>query len=193
LCPPQSLVCLAASARCIREVSVGSQSRITDRGVSTLAEEAGERLTSLSCPNTEVSSRGLEAVGAHCSKLQRINCNRCKGVTDAGLKALAKGCPDLRHVNAAVCRLTGLGVRALAACLELRTLDVTACRIPQGLGAPLETAPLQAAITHLAKKCPRLDRVDSDFSLSFWQRDFSPAHALLIARRNNIRKGNGKL
>lgn len=58
-------------------------------------------------------------------------------MTDVGLAAVARGCPNLRHLNASGClRLTDASVRVLAtrAGGGLRVLDITGCRRVRGEG-----------------------------------------------------------
>lgn len=58
-------------------------------------------------------------------------------MTDAGLAAVARGCPGLRRLNAAGCmRLTDSSVFVLAvrAGGGLRALDVSGCRRVRGGG-----------------------------------------------------------
>lgn len=58
-------------------------------------------------------------------------------MTDVGIAAVARGCPNLRHLIAGGCvRVTDASVRVLAARAGggLRVLDVTGCRRVRGTG-----------------------------------------------------------
>ena len=50
-----------------------------------------------------------------CTRVESVNLAYCPEVTDAGVQALAKHCPDLESVNLACCfKVTDVGVQALA-------------------------------------------------------------------------------
>lgn len=60
-------------------------------------------------------------------------------MTDVGLAAIARGCPNLRHLSASGCvRLADASMRVLAALAGggLRVLDVSGCRRVRGKEAP---------------------------------------------------------
>ena len=46
-----------------------------------------------------VSERVCEVVARRCCSLRQASLMACKGLTDAGLAAIAQGCPDLRHLS----------------------------------------------------------------------------------------------
>lgn len=49
-------------------------------------------------------------------------------ITDSSIKALAKNCPDLRHVYLVDCpRLTDLTLKALSSCKNLVVLNIADC------------------------------------------------------------------
>eukprot|EP00899_Mesostigma_viride_P025647 jgi/Mesvir1/6267/Mv19976-RA.1 len=79
-----------------------------------------------------VSDRGLlSLVTVGCPRLRHVNFRHCRGVTDAGISALARGCPLLEHVNLAGCkRVMDAGVQAVGEhCPRLRYLNVSCCRV----------------------------------------------------------------
>lgn len=55
-------------------------------------------------------------------------------ITDSAVKAIAKSCPELRHVFIADCpRLTDLALKALSGCKYLIVLNIADC-VRYGLG-----------------------------------------------------------
>ena len=61
-------------------------------------------------------------------KYQRIFFPGNSRITDSAVKALAKGCPELKHVFIADCpRLTDLSLKALSSCKHLIVLNIADC------------------------------------------------------------------
>ena len=58
-----------------------------------VAAAAGRHLTSLRADGCSVSDAVLGALGTHCCGLGTLSLVGCRGVTDAGLAAVAAGCP----------------------------------------------------------------------------------------------------
>lgn len=58
-----------------------------------VAAAAGRHLTSLRADGCSVSDAVLGALGTHCGALGTLSLVGCRGVTDAGLAAVAAGCP----------------------------------------------------------------------------------------------------
>jgi hypothetical protein len=58
-----------------------------------VAAAAGRHLTSLRADGCSVSDAVLGALGTHCGGLGTLSLVGCRGVTDAGLAAVASGCP----------------------------------------------------------------------------------------------------
>ena len=62
-----------------------------------------------------------QALAQNCSQLQLLNVGWCELITDAGVTALAVGCPDLRVVDFCGClRITG-SVRIFKTILSFET------------------------------------------------------------------------
>ncbi|CAB4012185.1 F-box LRR-repeat 13-like, partial [Paramuricea clavata] len=61
-------------------------------------------------------------------RLQKIQIEANNRITDSAVKAIAKSCPELRHVFIADCpRLTDLSLKALASCKYLIVLNIADC------------------------------------------------------------------
>jgi hypothetical protein len=59
---------------------------------------------------------------------QEVDLSGCQCITNAGIKALAKSCANLRSVNVSSCfELTDGALRALATCHQLRAVNACGC------------------------------------------------------------------
>ena len=69
------------------------------------------------------------AVDMHRRPIQSLNIHYCAKITDAGVKAVASGCPRLQSLVISGCdKITDAGIIALATgCPRLQSLDISAC------------------------------------------------------------------
>lgn len=58
-----------------------------------VAASSGGCLRVLAANGCSMSDAVLSAIGRHCSQLRALSLVGCRGVTDAGLTAVAVGCP----------------------------------------------------------------------------------------------------
>ncbi|KAJ1446630.1 hypothetical protein M885DRAFT_236723 [Pelagophyceae sp. CCMP2097] len=138
----QALRYAAAGLRRLAFVSVAQNEHVGDVGVCTLAKHCRrlEVLDVSGCPR--VGDRSLKALGRHCHGLRVLIAPRCGSdtlgptlqrtvveFTDAGARALARGCSRLASLNVAGARrLSEAAFGELAtACRALGTLDCTGC------------------------------------------------------------------
>ena len=75
---------------------------------------------------------------------------RCTGITDLGISAIARGCPDLEMINVAYCKeITDYSFRSLSKCSRLNTIESRGCPLITSLGL--------AAIAIGCKQLTKLD------------------------------------
>ena len=90
---------------------------IDDDGIKSLSScESLRRLDLNSDPkgyHHQVTTVGIQALGASCKYLQHVGLRRCLDVDDAAIVALANGCPLLRRMN--ICGLVLISDLALDA------------------------------------------------------------------------------
>eukprot|EP00899_Mesostigma_viride_P024458 jgi/Mesvir1/5197/Mv15329-RA.1 len=126
--------------------------RVTDAGVTVLAQHA-RRLTSLdlSCC-ARVSDTGVGQLAANCPQLECLCLCDCQLVTDAGIWFLAERCAQLEYLDVAGCDVTDGSIRAVAArCRGLRYMGLASCPVGDG------------ALRAVAAYCPRLISLDVNF------------------------------
>eukprot|EP00899_Mesostigma_viride_P019793 jgi/Mesvir1/27815/Mv07495-RA.1 len=124
-------------------------------------------------------TRVLRQVGDKCRRLRALDLERCGGVTDEGIIAVAAGCPELEHLNMACCNVTDASVSAIAArCARLKFLKVAGCA---GVS--------DASITLLASRCPLLEylevsgcRAVTDASITLLARSCPNLRCLLLGK-----------
>lgn len=122
---------LAWEPRLWTSIVLGSEHLPVDQGLRTLF-----RLLSRDTPGV-------------CSAVERICLSGCLLLTDSGLSAVARRCPQLRTLEVRGCsQVTDVGVsEVVTRCLNLSRLDVTGCyqvtsvRPRPGGGGPAEVAP----------------------------------------------------
>jgi EIN3-binding F-box protein len=135
----ESVAFLVERCKELRSVCLHGCNRVTDGGIKAIAN---------SCPDLEkliledlpwsrhycnITDECFIIVGQKCSKLVDISiaytCITEIGVTDVGIAALARGCPQLRRFSARGClSISTAGITALShGCKDLRTIDFSMC------------------------------------------------------------------
>jgi hypothetical protein len=81
--------------------------------------------------NDGVSDVGLQALARGCPNLTDLSLIRCRQVTDAGLLALARGCLLLAQLDLSYCNfVTSVGVNHLAkSCHDMTDLNLAHCKL----------------------------------------------------------------
>ena len=117
----------------LETVILDYMSKIDDDGVMVLAA-ACPRLTTLSIASMKrLTDAAISAVAAGCPRLERLEANMCTRLTDASLSALA-ACANLTALNVAMAAsISDAGVQALAAgCPRLALLNLAYCKVAGG-------------------------------------------------------------
>ncbi|GBG30328.1 F-box/LRR-repeat protein 2 [Hondaea fermentalgiana] len=127
-----SIRVVAAGCSSLRHVSLEGCTQVSDGSLSELAR-CCKSLRTLKLKNCaklcEFGDKALVEIGQSCSKLREIDLSGCEHVRDAGVRALAHGCPGLKVFRASGCgQLTGASLRALArGCPALESLGLGEC------------------------------------------------------------------
>ncbi len=130
-CLPDSDATLAALAvACPRLHTVDVAGALSDAAFVALVS-ACPLLRALRISGCEgVTNTTLVAVGAHATKLNHLCVQGCRGVTDEGMCAVARGCPQLRTISLARTGATDVSIWAMATmCRELRSVDASDCLV----------------------------------------------------------------
>lgn len=89
-----------------------------------------------------------ELAGKVGSQLRYLSVAKCKLVTDAGLKMIARRCYKLRYLNTRGCdAVTDESIMCLARCCRLRALDIGGCDVSD------------TGLKVLAESCPNLKKL----------------------------------
>eukprot|EP00741_Cyanophora_paradoxa_P015878 tig00020909_g15329.t1 len=106
----------------LERLNLYSCARLTDEAAGAVARCRRLRRLVLSFVG-ELSDEGLAAVARGCPELEELEVSSCRLLTDGGVAAAAGALPRLRLLNAAGVRLTDAGVDALGpplACVDVR-------------------------------------------------------------------------
>ncbi|URD76168.1 LRR [Musa troglodytarum] len=113
-------------------------SSINDDGISAVAQgcRSLRKLHVRRC--YEVGDKGIISVGENCKLLTDLSLRFCDRVGDEALVAVAEGC-SLKHLNVSGCHLiTDTGMTAIArGCPDLVNLDISVLQVSQSLSLSL--------------------------------------------------------
>ncbi|KAL1493344.1 hypothetical protein ABEB36_011416 [Hypothenemus hampei] len=114
----------------LRELSVSDCSNVTDFGLYELAK-LGPTLRYLSVAKCDqVSDAGLKVIARKCYKLRYLNARGCEAVSDDAITVLARFCTRLRALDIGKCDVSDAGLRALAECCpNLKKLSLRNCEL----------------------------------------------------------------
>ncbi|XP_060516149.1 F-box/LRR-repeat protein 7-like [Cylas formicarius] len=114
----------------LRELSVSDCSNVTDFGLYELAK-LGPTLRYLSVAKCDqVSDAGLKVIARKCYKLRYLNARGCEAVSDDAITVLARSCTRLRALDIGKCDVSDAGLRALAECCpNLKKLSLRNCEL----------------------------------------------------------------
>ena len=126
-----ALNAIAASLPHLKQLVVEDCQGVTDDGLAVLASGCRglTRVDVSGCPRVgEFGDRALLALGRYCNDLVRLDMFGCAHVQDAGMIAVARGCPLLEELRVTGCReLSGKALSKLSRCRNLRDLSIAGC------------------------------------------------------------------
>jgi Leucine Rich repeat len=135
-----SVASLAEKCKDLRSVCLHGCNRVTDGAIKAIANScpdlekldiAGRLRTDVRRMSfiSEIKNESFVVVGQKCSKLVDITI-AYNFVTDIGIAALARGCPQLRSFSSSFCpSISTAGITALShGCKKLRTIHLANCR-----------------------------------------------------------------
>lgn len=83
---------------------------------------------------------------------------RSSGITDSGILAIARGCPNLEMINIAYCKdITDHSLISLSKCPRLNTLESRGCPVITSLGLAAITVGCKQLTKLDIKKCSNID------------------------------------
>ena len=111
----------------LKELSVSDCLNVTDFGLYELAK-LGQSLRYLSVAKCGVSDVGLKYLARRCYKLRYLNCRGCEAISDDSIVVLARSCSRLRSLDIGKCDVSNAGCFALAeSCPNLKKLSLKNC------------------------------------------------------------------
>ncbi|RZB94392.1 F-box-like domain containing protein [Asbolus verrucosus] len=112
----------------LKELSVSDCINITDFGLYELGK-LGPVLRYLSVAKChQVSDAGLKVIARRCYKLRYLNARGCEAVSDDAIIFLARSCTRLCALDIGKCDVSDAGLRALAeSCPNLKKLSLRSC------------------------------------------------------------------
>lgn len=111
----------------LKELSVSDCLNVTDFGLYELAK-LGQTLRYLSVAKCGVSDVGLKYLARRCYKLRYLNCRGCEAISDESIVVLARSCSRLRSLDIGKCDVSDTGCFALAEnCPNLKKLSLKSC------------------------------------------------------------------
>lgn len=90
----------------LKELSVSDCLNVTDFGLYELAK-LGQTLRYLSVAKCGVSDVGLKYLARRCYKLRYLNCRGCEAISDDSIIVLARSCSRLRSLDIGKCDVSG--------------------------------------------------------------------------------------
>eukprot|EP00899_Mesostigma_viride_P008396 jgi/Mesvir1/17558/Mv08803-RA.1 len=148
-----SIVSIASACPRLRRLDATASVRLTDESAFALAENC-PGLQRLRLRYTRVSDAGIKAVARSCEELRHLDVGGCNSVTDDGVGCIAGCCQRLQHLSVHACRsVTDASICQVAKnCSRLQSLDVS------------RTAITAVGISAIASCCHELLRLDMRLS-----------------------------
>ena len=146
-----SLAPLAAGCFKLEELSCRFIESINDGSLIAISR-GHPSLTKLSAEGCTITDAGIRAIAAGCPKLEHISVDQFSSITDAALEALGAGCPALISLSAYYCeRISNRGAKAiLDGCPAFKRFNLQGSR-----GVSLE--PIAAYVTEYALRHHQFD------------------------------------
>ena len=163
-----SLAALGKSGRQLISMDIGECSNVTDEGLEGFADGCLnmrvvklldeldttniEEKCLLGCMNISKSDASDSVISS--SLLRHVNPIRCDQITDIGISALARSCPQLSNIDLHDCKqITDIGMSALArSCSNLYSIKLSSCDQITDMG-----------ISEIAHRCSHLNDIDISF------------------------------
>ncbi|KAL5975851.1 Transcription factor COE2 [Asimina triloba] len=155
-----SLAVIGYYGKAVEDLSIASLHCITERGFWALGHASGlqklKTFTITSCQG--VTDLGLEAVGKGCPNLRQLHLRRCSLLSDQGLEAFAKSGASLECLQLDECnRITQMGVvAAISNCgKNLKALALVKCLgIKDTFLSSIPLAPCDSLRSLTIRECP---------------------------------------
>jgi hypothetical protein len=128
-----ALAALPALAPSLRDLRL-SHTRVTDAALPALRPLT--RLTALALGGLPLTDAAAAAALERLPLLRALHLERCPGVGDAALGALARACPALEELELAYSGARDAGVAQLGALRRLRRLGLDACAVGDRCASP---------------------------------------------------------
>jgi hypothetical protein len=164
----------AAAALCphLEVVSIAYCEQLTDTTLIAFGQHC-HNLRELNIRETDMTDTGLKAIAFGCPHLEIVDLDSCTQLTDAALIALGQHCHHLRDLDIRHTHMTDAGLRAIAAgCPLLEKLSAKVCNVGPAIEAIARGCPrLRVLISPeanvaakarqaLAECCPLLEKLD---------------------------------
>ncbi|XP_017983212.1 PREDICTED: F-box/LRR-repeat protein 3 isoform X2 [Theobroma cacao] len=126
LVPKEAFILIGARCSCLEELDA-TDNEIDDEGLKSISRCSKLSILKLGiCSN--ISDEGLANVGSYCSMLTELDLYRSMAISDAGIAAVADGCPALEMINIAYNgKVTDNSLISLSKCLMLKALEIRGC------------------------------------------------------------------
>lgn len=134
-----------------------------------------ERLSLMEC--YDVTDPGIDAIARRCPNLRRIDLTGCNLITNQSMASLGKHCNKIETVDITCCRkITSAGMASLSRGVpELRNLKLWGCALIEDEG-----------LIAVARNCPKLEGLDITWCKSISEHSF----AELSKRCTNLKRLN---
>ncbi|XVE79871.1 hypothetical protein DITRI_Ditri14bG0091700 [Diplodiscus trichospermus] len=126
LVPKEAFTLIGARCSYLQELDA-TDTEIDDDGLKSVSRCLKLSILKLGiCSN--ISDEGLSNVGSCCSVLKELDLYRSVAINDAGIAAIADGCPALEMINIAYNdKITDYSLISLSKCLKLKVLEIRGC------------------------------------------------------------------
>ncbi|KAJ3691922.1 hypothetical protein LUZ60_012272 [Juncus effusus] len=119
----------AASRGGLSKLLIKSSNKVTDSGLSSIANQCGQlRVLSLwNVPN--VTDGGLTAIAQNCPDLEKLDLTGCPQITDKTLIQIAKKCPNLKSLIIESCQnIANEGLKFIGqSCPKVNSVNIKNC------------------------------------------------------------------
>lgn len=124
------MAAIGSSLSYLQSLDISYCRKITDKGLSAVAEGCRDLRTLHLAGCRFVSDSLLEALSKNCHSLEELGLQGCTNITNSGLSVLVEGCRRIKHLDINKCSNIGdIGISSVSkACsLTLKTLKLLDC------------------------------------------------------------------